>query len=610
MSRISRPPVCSEHELVAATRAGDDRAFEELYARYRERIFSFIVSKVHDHGRAEDIAQDVFMSALRRLRRSDQAIAFKPWIYEIAKNACIDEFRRGSRAREVPLESDGEFVVDRQAASLSAVPTPSAAVESKQRLNDLRGALGGLSASHHQLLVMREFEGMSYDEIGERLDMTRQMVESGLFRARRKLSEEYEELASGQRCEQIQTAIEAGRLSSVSSLGLRDRRRFARHLSHCQPCRHAALMAGVDGALVKPRSVAAKIAALLPFPLWRLPWRSGGAKAAGAGGPHQMVGAGSAGLAQSAGSAFTFGQAAATVAVIIAGAGGGLAVTGLASGGHHNAPAGTHAADHTARHASSASAGSAAASAGAAKAAHARTALLSKGPSAISFAPRTGTTSRPGAARHRRGSASGAPGSGGSGSGSATGTGGGSGGSAAASTVKKTVNGLTSTVNGVSHGVANTLNGVTSGVGKTVNGVTGTVGKTVNGVTNTLGKTVNGVTNTAGKTVNGVTSGVGSAVNGVTQATGTATTPVGQAVNGATNTVGQEVGGATNGVTQTVGGATGGVSKTVNGVTGGLSKTVNTVTGGLTGSAAGSSSASPSQPATPGLQPPGSALGK
>ena len=84
MSRISRPPVCSEQDLVAATRAGDDRAFEELYARYRERIFSFILSKVHDHGRAEDIAQDVFMSALRRLRRSDQAIAFKPWIYEIA----------------------------------------------------------------------------------------------------------------------------------------------------------------------------------------------------------------------------------------------------------------------------------------------------------------------------------------------------------------------------------------------------------------------------------------------------------------------------------------------------------------------------------------------
>ena len=98
LTKISRPPACTEHELVAATRAGDDRAFEELYSRYRERISSFILGRVHDHGRAEDIAQDVFIAALRRLRGSDQRIAFKPWIYEIAKNACIDEFRRANRA--------------------------------------------------------------------------------------------------------------------------------------------------------------------------------------------------------------------------------------------------------------------------------------------------------------------------------------------------------------------------------------------------------------------------------------------------------------------------------------------------------------------------------
>src|ERR1700753_420439 len=145
MSKTSRLPAHSEQELVAAIRAGDDRAFEELYAQYRERIFAFILSKVHDHGRAEDIAQEVFMSALRRMRGADQAIAFKPWIYEIAKNACIDEFRRGNRAREVPLESDGgEFVVDSQKSAVSSVPTPAAAVESKPRVDELCRARRGL----------------------------------------------------------------------------------------------------------------------------------------------------------------------------------------------------------------------------------------------------------------------------------------------------------------------------------------------------------------------------------------------------------------------------------------------------------------------------------
>jgi RNA polymerase sigma factor (sigma-70 family) len=585
MSRTSRPLVCSEQELVAATRAGDDRAFEELYARYRERIFSFILSKVHDHGRAEDIAQEVFMSALRRLRGTDQAIAFKPWLYEIAKNACIDEFRRGSRAREVPLESDGEFVVDRQNASLSSAPTPPAAVENKQRLNDLRGAFGGLSASHHQLLVMREFEGLSYDEIGSRLDMTRQMVESGLFRARRKLSEEYEELASGKRCEQIQTAIEGGRLRTVTSLGLRDRRRFARHLSHCQLCRHAALMAGVDEALVRPRSIAAKIAALLPFPVWRLFGRSRGAKAASANGSHQVAGAGSAGLAKSAGSAITLGQAAATVAVVIAGAGGGLAVTGLGSGGHAH-PQAVHRSAHQATTASGSS-GSAAAAAAAAQARRGRTSHAAK--TAGFSAPRAATAHR-GATRKQRGSTPGAPGSGtssgGSGSSSSPGQTAG-GGSTPASTATKAVNGAAKTVNGVSK----TVNGVSSGLGKTVNGVVGGAGNTVNGVVGGVGKTVNGVVGGVGKTVNGVVGGVGQAVNGVTQATGAGTGPVGQAV-----------GNATSGVTQTVGGVTNGVSKTVGGVTNGVSKTVGGITGGLTGALGGSSSSSP--PASSGSNPP------
>jgi RNA polymerase sigma factor (sigma-70 family) len=606
MSRTSRPPVCSEQELVAATRAGDDRAFEELYARYRDRISGFILSRVHDHGRAEDIAQEVFMSALRRLRGTDRAIAFKPWIYEIAKNACIDEFRRGSRAREVPLESDGEFVVDHQGAGLSSVPTPPAAVESKQRLNDLRGAFGGLSASHHQLLVMREFEGLSYDEIGSRLDMSRQMVDSSLFRARRKLSEEYQELASGQRCEQIQTAIDGGRLRSVTSLGLRDRRRFARHLSHCQPCRHAALMAGVDETLVKPRtSIAAKIAALLPFPAWRLSRRSHGTKAAN--GSHQMAGAGSAGLG-SAGSAFTLGQAAATVAVVIAGAGGGLAVNSIASGGHHRAPGTVNAADRTRQGASAAS------SAAVAKAAHVRGAATSHRSAAIRVGSSAATTPQPGAKRRHRTSASGGAGSGGGGTTNSTGSGSGAtAAGTAANAVKKTANNLAS-------GAGKTLNGVTSGVGKTVGGVTNGVSKTLNGVTSGVGKTVNGVASGVGNTVNGAVGGVGNAVNTVTQATGTATTPVGQAVSGATGTVGQAVGGATNGVTQTTGGVTSGVGKTVSGVTGSVSTTVNGVTGlsgagtGTTGAvphASGTTSApSTAQSAVSAVQPAGSLLGK
>lgn len=113
------PTACSEHELLAAARTGDDRAFEELYARYRDRIGGFIRSRVGDYGRAEDVGQEVFISALRRVRASDRPVQFKPWIYEIAKNACIDEYRRTQRAREVSLDLDEEAGGPRPLLSLA-----------------------------------------------------------------------------------------------------------------------------------------------------------------------------------------------------------------------------------------------------------------------------------------------------------------------------------------------------------------------------------------------------------------------------------------------------------------------------------------------------------
>jgi RNA polymerase sigma factor (sigma-70 family) len=257
--------------LVAAVRAGDDGAFEQLYHRYQRRIGAYIYGMVHDHGRAEDITQDVFMSALRRMRATDTPIAFKPWVYEIAKNACIDAFRRSRRAEEVSYDADDGT---ERLHLVSNGPTPDAAVDTRMSLDHLRGAFGGLSEAHHQILVMRELEGLSYRQIGEKLGMSRPSVESTLFRARRRLSEEYEELISGERCRRIQ-AIIAG--ATDGRVGVRDERKMARHVSYCQPCRRAAFAAGFDPATLKPkRTVREKIAGLLPLPGFAKRWIAGG----------------------------------------------------------------------------------------------------------------------------------------------------------------------------------------------------------------------------------------------------------------------------------------------------------------------------------------------
>src|SRR6186997_2556939 len=146
----------SDHKLVAAVRRGDDRAFEALYERYHRRIHAYVYGMVKDHQRAEDVTQEVFVSALRRMRDTDRPIAFKPWVYEIAKNACIDQFRRSRRAEEVSYDAEEGMGAADYGRLTSSDATPDVAMERRQDLDHLRGALGGLSEAHHQILVMRE----------------------------------------------------------------------------------------------------------------------------------------------------------------------------------------------------------------------------------------------------------------------------------------------------------------------------------------------------------------------------------------------------------------------------------------------------------------------
>lgn len=260
-----------EHEedlaLVAAVRRGDDRAFERLYRRYSRRVSSYALGMVKDHGRAEDITQEVFISALRRLRNCEQPIVLKPWLYEIARNACIDHYRRAQRTPEVSYEAQPVLGSGGPRRLAQSAPAPDDAVAIKQQLDHLQDAFDGLSSSQHDLLVMRELEGLSYSEISQRTGLTRPAVESGLFRARRRLFEEYTSLASGDRCLRIQRAIDD---AAGGRPGTRERWRIARHVSHCAHCRRHAILAGLD--LRQLRSLATRVAAFVPVPAFVRRW--------------------------------------------------------------------------------------------------------------------------------------------------------------------------------------------------------------------------------------------------------------------------------------------------------------------------------------------------
>ena len=255
--------VATDTDLVAAVRAGDDVAFEELYRRYYPRIAAFVRGYLRDGGRSEDVTQEAFMSALRRLRQTDSDINFKPWIFEIARNAAIDQYRRNGRTDEVSIDIEGGFAPS-EVSRVVRPRGPDSSMLDKQRLDHLRGALDELSDTHHRIIVMRELEGLSYREIGEKMELTPAAVESTLFRARRKLEHEYSQLDTGRRCQLMGAVI--GRLAEGLDSD-RDRRRLDRHARRCSSCRRRSRQLGVEPMLPR-HSIVARAAAILPLPLF------------------------------------------------------------------------------------------------------------------------------------------------------------------------------------------------------------------------------------------------------------------------------------------------------------------------------------------------------
>src|ERR671915_780274 len=248
-------------ELVEAARRGDDPAFEELYRRYHPRIAAYVRRIVRDPARAEDLAQDAFFSALRRMRATDSDIAFKPWIFEIARNATIDHWRRSNRAEEVSVEADDQLRQSDRVRLVGAAGPHSTLVD-KERFEHLRGAFDELSDVHTRILVMRELEGLSYREIAERLDLSRASVESALFRARRRLESEYADISEGRRCATMRGVIV--RIAEGAG-GKREVGRLARHARRCHVCRRRARELGVD-PMPRLSGLAEKAAAFLPLP--------------------------------------------------------------------------------------------------------------------------------------------------------------------------------------------------------------------------------------------------------------------------------------------------------------------------------------------------------
>lgn len=172
-------------EFLERFKTGDESAFEEFLFRYQDRIYTLCRYMLGDAHDAEDAAQDVFIKAHRGLKDfSPGASGLYTWLYRIAVNTCIDYRRRPFFAS---LWKDADEGGELQYEPASEAPSPEKLYEAGEISSALSSALRRLSPKLRSVIVLKEVEGLSYEEIAGVLDLSLGTVKSRISRAREEL---------------------------------------------------------------------------------------------------------------------------------------------------------------------------------------------------------------------------------------------------------------------------------------------------------------------------------------------------------------------------------------------------------------------------------------
>lgn len=177
----------SDHALLEAIRVGNEDAFTELVARYRNPITSYIYRMTSDYDGAVDLAQETFVRVYRAADRYQTSYAFSTYIYRIATNLAISELRKRKRRKLVSLtgffqSNDGGE--PREFQPSDGQPLQDVVLVDTERRAAVQRAIGTLPEKYRAPLILRDVEGKSYDEISHILGTSEGTVKSRISRAR------------------------------------------------------------------------------------------------------------------------------------------------------------------------------------------------------------------------------------------------------------------------------------------------------------------------------------------------------------------------------------------------------------------------------------------
>lgn len=177
------PRTLEDPELVEQAQRGSYEAFEELVRRYRNDVFGLCYRYVGEREEAWDLSQEVFIKAHRGLKRFRRDARFRTWLLRITANRCKDYFKK-RRLKTVALD-------DMSASGDAPGPAlgPDGILEARELGEAIEQAVAALSEKHRLAFMLREYEGLSYQEMAEVMECTMGTVMSRLHHARKKLQE-------------------------------------------------------------------------------------------------------------------------------------------------------------------------------------------------------------------------------------------------------------------------------------------------------------------------------------------------------------------------------------------------------------------------------------
>lgn len=174
-----------ERQWVESARQGDQEAFERLVRAYEKRVFALTLRMCGNAEDAAEAAQEAFLAVWQGLKFFRGEASFSTWVYRLASNACVDLLRREGRHRAAAGPSLNDEELDLAAAD--PAPTPQEAAERAELRQQIEAGLQQLSLEYRQVLVLREMHQLSYEEIGQTLNLDPGTVKSRISRGRKRL---------------------------------------------------------------------------------------------------------------------------------------------------------------------------------------------------------------------------------------------------------------------------------------------------------------------------------------------------------------------------------------------------------------------------------------